>query len=60
MRTESEILEKYKEMMEHTIILEKIKNNPPENTTYEDIIYINNELNSQYQMNALIDWILNK
>ena len=61
MKTEKEIKEKYKEMLEHTeLLMDKVRN--PDK--YDDVIieniqeHIKNE-NEQHQMNALINWVLN-
>ena len=62
MKTEKEIKEKYKEMLEHTeLLMDKVRNSDK----YDDVIieniqeHIKNE-NEQHQMNALIKWVLNE
>ena len=61
MKTEKEIREKYEEMLKHTEDLDDMVNNPSK----YDKINVENILNhfrireEQYQMNALINWILN-
>lgn len=61
MKTEKEIREKYEEMLKHTEDLDDMVKNPGiySGITVENIqnhIRIREE---QYQMNALINWILN-
>ena len=61
MKTEKEIREKYEEMLKHTEDLDDMVKNP---NTYSGITVenIQNHLRireEQYQMNALINWILN-
>lgn len=61
MKTEKEIREKYKEMLEHTeLLMDKVRNFDKYNdVTIENIQeHIQNE-NEQHQMNALINWVLN-
>jgi hypothetical protein len=60
MRTETEIREKYDEMLEHTkLLMDKVRN--PDK--YEDVNihniqeHINGE-NEQHSMNVLIKWVL--
>ena len=60
MRTETEIREKYDEMLKHTeLLMDKVRN--PDK--YDDVDieniqeHINGE-NGQHQMNALMKWIL--
>lgn len=61
MKTEKEIKEKYEEMLKHTEDLDDMVNNP---SKYDGINVenIQNHIRireEQYQMNALINWILN-
>ena len=61
MKTEKEIREKYEEMLKHTEDLDDMVNNP---SKYDGINVenIQNHIRireEQYQMNALINWILN-
>lgn len=61
MKTEKEIREKYEEMLKHTEDLDDMVKNPGiySGITIENIqshIRIREE---QYQMNSLIEWILN-
>ena len=61
MKTEEEIREKYKEMLEHTeLLMDKVRNpDKYDDVNIENIQeHIKNE-NEQHQMNALINWILN-
>lgn len=61
MKTEKEILEKYKEMLKHTeLLMDKVRNPDKYNDVNIDNIHehINYE-NEQHQMNALIKWVLN-
>ena len=61
MKTEKEIKEKYKEMLEHTeLLMDKVRNpDKYDDVTIENIQeHIKNE-NEQHQMNDLINWILN-
>ena len=61
MKTEKEIREKYKEMLEHTeLLMDKVRNFDKYNdVTIENIQeHVQNE-NEQHQMNALINWVLN-
>lgn len=61
MKTEKEIREKYKEMLEHTeLLMDKVRKFDKYNdVTIENIQeHIQNE-NEQHQMNALINWVLN-
>ena len=61
MKTEKEIKEKYKEMLEHTeLLMDKVRNpDKYDDVTIENIQeHIENE-NEQHQMNALINWVLN-
>jgi hypothetical protein len=61
MKTEKEIREKYEEMLKHTEDLDDMVNNPSK----YDKINVENIQNhirireEQYQMNALINWVLN-
>ena len=61
MKTENEIREKYQEMLKHTEDLDDMVLNPDKYNSInveniQDHIKIREE---QYQMNALIEWILN-
>jgi hypothetical protein len=61
MKTEKEIKEKYEEMLKHTEDLDDMVKNP---SKYDgiNIENIQNHIRireEQYQMNALINWILN-
>ena len=61
MKTEKEIKEKYEEMLKHTEDLDDMVNNP---SKYDEINVENIQKHidareQQYQMNALINWILN-
>ena len=61
MKTEKEIREKYEEMLKHTEDLDDIVNNP---SKYDGINVENIQSHirireEQYQMNSLINWILN-
>jgi hypothetical protein len=61
MKTEKEIREKYEEMLKHTEDLDDMVNNP---SKYDGINVENIQSHirireEQYQMNALINWILN-
>jgi len=61
MKTEKEIREKYEEMLKHTEDLDDMVKNP---SKYDGINVenIQNHIRireEQYQMNALINWILN-
>ena len=61
MKTEKEIREKYKEMLEHTeLLMDKVRNFDKYNdVTIKNIQeHVQNE-NEQHQMNALINWVLN-
>ena len=60
MKTENEIREKYQEMLKHTEDLDDMVNNPNKYSgvnleNIQDHIRIREQ---QYQMNALIEWIL--
>jgi hypothetical protein len=60
MKTENEIREKYEKMLKHTEDLDDMVNNPSKYSginieNIQDHIQIREE---QYQMNALIEWIL--
>ena len=60
MRTETEIREKYDEMLKHTeLLMDKVRNpDKYDDVNIENIQqHINNE-NEQHQMNSLIKWIL--
>ena len=61
MKTENEIKEKYEKMLKHTEDLDDMVLNPDKYNSInveniQDHIKIREE---QYQMNALIEWILN-
>jgi hypothetical protein len=61
MKTEKEIKEKYEEMLKHTEDLDDMVQNPNKYSgitieNIQDHIKVREE---QYQMNALINWILN-
>ena len=61
MKTETEILEKYEEMLKHTeLLMDKVRNPDKYDDVNIDNIHehINYE-NEQHQMNALIKWVLN-
>lgn len=58
MKTEKEILEKYHRMLEDTVELKKIVNNPPDEMTPSEIIDKSNILQEQYHMNSLMEWVL--
>jgi len=61
MKTEKEILEKYKEMLKNTeLLMDKVRNPDKYNDVNIENIHehINYE-NEQHQMNALIKWVLN-
>lgn len=61
MKTEQQIREKYQEMLKHTEDLDDMVNNP---NKYKDITTENIQQHikareEQYQLNSLIEWILN-
>jgi hypothetical protein len=61
MKTEKEIRDKYEEMLKHTEDLDDMVNNP---SKYDGINVENIQSHirireEQYQMNSLINWILN-
>lgn len=61
MKTQQQIEQKYKEMLEHTKILDDKVNNPNKypHITIEDIQELVQAREAQYQINSLVEWILN-
>lgn len=61
MKTQQQITEKYKEMLEYTKILDDKVNNPNKypHITIEDIQELVQAREAQYQINSLVEWILN-
>lgn len=60
MKTENEIREKYQEMLKHTEDLDDMVNNPNKyiSSNVENIQKCIEAREQQYQMNALIEWVL--
>jgi hypothetical protein len=59
MKTELEITQKYIEMLKHTEMLQHISKNPPDNMSITEVVELNDELNFQYRMNNIMEWVLN-
>jgi len=59
MKTELEITQKYIEMLKHTEMLQNISKNPPDNMSITEVVELNDELNFQYRMNNIMEWVLN-
>ncbi len=61
MKTENEIREKYEKMLKHTEDLDDMVNNPSKYSgiTTENIQQHIKAREEQYQLNSLIEWILN-
>ena len=61
MKTEQQIRDKYKEMLQYTEILDdKVQNpNKYKDITTENIQQYIKAREEQYQLNSLIEWILN-
>ena len=61
MKTQQQIEQKYKEMLEYTKILDDKVNNPNKypHITIEDIQELVEARETQHQINSLVEWILN-
>ena len=61
MKTQQQIEQKYKEMLEYTKILDDKVNNPNKypDITIQNIQELIEAREAQYQMNLLVEWILN-
>ena len=61
MKIQQEITEKYKEMLEHTKLLDDKVNNPDKypDITIQNIQELVQAREAQYQINSLVEWILN-
>ena len=61
MKTQQQIEQKYKEMLEYTKILDDKVNNPNKypDITIQNIQELIEAREAQYQMNSLVEWILN-
>ena len=59
MKTELEITQKYIEMLKHTEMLQNISKNLPDNMSITEVVELNDELNFQYRMNNIMEWVLN-
>jgi hypothetical protein len=58
MKTEKELLELYHRMLVNTMKLHAIVQEPPDDYSFDEIKECINEENSQYNMNSLIEYVL--
>lgn len=58
MKTKEEILELYSKMLLNSEKIHDMVLNPPDDMSFEEIKKLICEDNCQYQMNTLIEWVL--